>query len=71
MFAILHNEWTAEWPQIVAAAGHGLIDLPGYYASVSRIMRNGLKNAAAATLMIPEVSAPHGYVEELIQFESR
>lgn len=71
MFGILHNEWTAEWPAIVAAAAHGLFDLGRYYHDVHGIIQGALRGAAISTLLIPERCAPQDYVPKLVEIGDR
>ena len=61
MFAIMHGEWASEWPLVVTAAGHGLIDLGGYYRSMEDILRAGLSTARVSTLLLPEEVTPEEY----------
>ena len=67
MFAILMNEWKAEWPQVVAAGGYGAIDLAIHDERFTGIMRSSIANVPISTLMIPRESTPHEYVPMLIE----
>jgi hypothetical protein len=65
-FAILMNEWKAEWPQIVAAGGYGATDLSDHYEQFTAILRSSVANIASSTLMIPKAATPHEYVPMLL-----
>lgn len=66
-FAILMNEWKAEWPHVVAAAGYGVIDLAVHYRQFESILRSSHENVPAYTLMIPKTASPHEYVSHLLE----
>jgi hypothetical protein len=66
MFAILMNEWKAEWPRVIAAGGYGAIDLTDHYARFTAILRSGVSNTPTSTLMIPRAATPHEYVPLLL-----
>jgi len=66
MFAILLNEWKAEWPTVIAAGGYGAIDLPSHYEQFTEILTKSVSNISATTLMIPTKASPHEYVPMLL-----
>ena len=67
MFAILMNEWKAEWPQIVTAAGYGATDLATHYENTTSIMRDCVSGVPVKTLMIPRQATPYEYVPKLLE----
>lgn len=66
MFAILMNEWKAEWPRVIAAAGYGAVDLADHYERFTSILRSGVNNIPTSTLVIPKAASPHEYVPHLL-----